>query len=426
MRGRCIRTARAPLRARLRAVPSKSGTHRALVAAALASGPSVILDPLDADDTARTRDGIRALGIPVSEDASAWTVHGAGGTVPGGGTLRLGASGTSFRFLLALATLGRSPSRLEGSPRLAERPIGELARALASLGGDVAVPSERVALPATAGGKPMRGGALRLTGRDSSQFASALLLIGARLPRGVDLEVAAGAVSLPYVRLTARVLEVFGVPVEGDGVTRFRIAPADYPGRDHRVEGDHSSASYLLAAAAVVGGVVRVEGLRPDSAQPDAAFGSMLRALGCDVRAGADWIEARGTGTVPGFELDLRECPDLAPTLAALALFSEGPCRLTGIAHVRSKESDRLEVLAAGLAALGRDASAGPDSLVIGPPPAGGLHGGTVATASDHRIAMAFAIAGLKLRGVTIDDEASVEKSYPGFWRDLSTVRTGS
>jgi 3-phosphoshikimate 1-carboxyvinyltransferase len=433
MQGRCIRSARSPLRARLRAVPSKSGTHRALVAAALASGTSVLRDPLDADDTVRTRDGIRSLGIPVAEQPSAWVVHGAGGTVPGGGSMRLGASGTSFRFLLALASLGRAPSRLEGSERLGERPILELAGAIASLGGEVSLPPGGAGLPAIAGGKPMLGGSVRLAGRESSQFASALLLIGSRLPRGLDLAIDPGAVSLPYVRLTARVLEEFGVPVEGDGVTRWRISPADYRGREHRIEGDHSSASYFLAAAALVGGVVRVEGLRPDSLQPDAAFGSMLRGIGCEVTAGDDWIEARGTGTIPGFELDLRASPDLAPTLAVLALFAEGPCRLTGIGHLRSKESDRLEVLAAGLARIGRQATADRDALAIGPPPAGGLHGGVVATASDHRIAMAFAVAGLRLPGIVIDDEDAVTKSHPGFWRDFSALeptegplRTGS
>jgi 3-phosphoshikimate 1-carboxyvinyltransferase len=262
---------------------------------------------------------------------------------------------------------------------------------------------------------------------------SALLLIGSRLPDGLTLTIGPGAVSLPYVRLTADVLASFGVAIDGDGERRFRIENQDYRGREYRIEGDHSSASYFLAAAAIVGGVVRVELLRPDSSQPDAVFPRLLGGLGCEIRLGRDWVEARGRGPIPGFDLDLTHFPDLAPTVAAIGLFAEGPCVIRGIEHARAKESDRVEVIAAGLRALGRDAAATRDSLRIGPPPSSGPRGGAIVTASDHRIAMAFAIAGLRIAGVTVDDAECVAKSNEGFWgaferleSGTGTIRTGS
>jgi 3-phosphoshikimate 1-carboxyvinyltransferase len=422
MTSRRIRSSPQPLDARFFAVPSKSVTHRALVVAALASGRSTILDPLEADDTIVTREGIRALGIPVESRPGRWVVEGRGSEIRGGAEVWLGGSGTSFRFLLAVAALGREPSRLEGAPRLAARPIGPLVGALVELGADVTVPSDGRGLPASAGGAPLRGGSVRLAGDESSQFASALLLIASKLPSGLDLTLAPGAVSLPYVRLTIEVLASFGACVESDPSGRFRVPPSAYGGKEYRVEGDHSAASYFLAAAAIRGGSVRVDALRPESAQPDARLGSILESLHCEVRRGADWIEARGTGRIPPFDVDLAGAPDLAPTLAAMALFAEGTCILRGVGHLRWKESDRLEVLARNLRSLGREARATDRTLEVGPSLPGGLHGTTIDTASDHRIAMAFAIAGSRLDGIRLDDDACVGKSNPGFWRDFEAL----
>jgi 3-phosphoshikimate 1-carboxyvinyltransferase len=422
MHVRPIRPARRPLDAVLQAVPSKSVTHRALVAAALARGPSTLHGPLRSDDTEATREGLRALGVDVETHAERWVVDGCGGDLAGGAELDLGASGTSLRFLAAVAALGRRPTLLDGSPRLRERPMEELGAALATLGCAVSLGPSRGGLPLRAGGRSPQGGAVRLPGARSSQFASALLLVGARLPAGLALELEAPAVSLPYVALTVEVLRAFGVTVEEDPAALvWRVRATDYAGRAYRVEGDHSSASCFLAAAALAGGRVRVEGLAARSVQPDARLGAILRGLGCVVSSGECWVEVRGTGRVPGFRADLTDAPDLAPTLAALALFAEGPCTLSGIGHLRLKESDRLDVLASNLRRLGRDASASGDRLEL-PAPRSALRGGIVRTAADHRVAMAFAVAGLRLEGTAVDDSTCVTKSNPGFWSQLQLL----
>ncbi len=425
MAGRLIHPARGPLKARLHAVPSKSVTHRALVAAALARGTSLLRSPLEADDTLVTRDGLAQLGFSVRCTPEGWSVEGRAGRVPGGGTLQLGASGTSFRFLAAVAALGEEPSRLDGTPRLRQRPVEELLQALEGLGARVERPPAG-SLPLIVGGRAWDPQAARVgvRGARSSQFASALLLVGARRPRGLELVVEPPAVSLPYVELTAHVLRGFGVPVERTGPATWRVPPCDYAGRDFAIEGDHSSASYFFAAAMLLGGSVRLEGLDPYSPQADARFPKALRELGATVRSGEGWIEVEGTGRLPGFEVDLTEAPDLAPTFAALALFAEGTAVLRGVAHLRHKESDRLELVARNLRRLGREAWAEADRLVVRAP-AGRLRGGPVETAGDHRIAMAFAVAGLRLGGVVLDDAACVAKSYPRFWDDLGRLTSG-
>lgn len=402
-----------PLDAVLQAPPSKSVTHRALLAAALASGTSTLVDPLEADDTSVTREGLAGLGITVRTAPRRWVIEGRSGNLPGGARIALKESGTSMRFLLAAAALGRARSELDGGERLRQRPVAELVVALTALGGQVVGSS----LPLLAGGG-VRGGTVRLSGARSSQFASALLLVGARLPEGIDLTLEPPVVSLPYVLLTVQVLEAFGVTIDRRAPLRWSIAPQDYAAREYVVEGDHSSASYLLAAAAIVGGRVRVEGLNPASAQSDAVLPSILAGLGCRVDQGADWIEVHGTGELPPFELDLADCPDLAPTLAVVGLFANGPVVLRRLAHLRIKESDRLESLAVNLRALGRPARVVDDRLEIGAPQ-GSLKPATIATAADHRMAMAFAVAGLRLQGIVLDDRECVAKSYPGFWHEL-------
>jgi 3-phosphoshikimate 1-carboxyvinyltransferase len=229
------------------------------------------------------------------------------------------------------------------------------------------------------------------------------------------------AVSLPYVDLTARVLTAFGASVTRESELSWRVAAGGLTGRDYRIEGDHSSASYFLAAAAVVGGRVRVCNLASDSTQSDARLGTILRDLGCRVDTGDDWVQIEGDGRIPGFDLDLADAPDIVPTLAVLALFADGPSVLRGVAHLRHKESDRLEVLARNLRALGRHATSLDDRLIVErPPPC--LGGTRISTASDHRMAMAFAIAGLRIEGIQIEDPACVAKSNPAFWDQLDEL----
>jgi len=413
-----------PLDAVLRAPPSKSATHRALVTAALSEGPSVVVESLRADDTDVTLEGLRALGIDIARAADVVTVRGGADAVRGGARISLRDSGTSMRFLLAVAALGRTPSSLDGSGRLRERPLAELAGALASLGACVTLsgPDGR-GLPATAGGSRLEGGRLVLPGGTSSQFASALLLVAPSLARGLDLTLVPPHVSLPYVELTVRVLDAFGASVERRGPASWRVEPGATTGREFRVEGDHSTAAYFLAAAAVAGGRVRVEGLDPGSAQPDARCGSILQRAGCRVTAGADWVQVEGGNGLAPVDADLTEAPDLAPTLAVVGLFAEGTSELRGLGHLRHKESDRLAVVAGNLRRLGCRVETRGDRLRITPSSRSRPPGAVIETASDHRIAMAFAVAGLAIDGITIDDPNCVAKSNPSFWSQLDLLR---
>jgi 3-phosphoshikimate 1-carboxyvinyltransferase len=420
MTDRDIRPLLGPLDVELRATPSKSVTHRALIAAALASGRSSVLDPLDADDTRFTRDGLAALGVSIRTEDDRWVVEGCSGRLPGGGSLFLGESGTSMRFLTAVAALGAKPSVLDGAPRLRERPMEELASALREVGGTVEL-SATGGLPLRSGGSKPSGGTVRMPSGRSSQFASAMMLIAPRIEKGIDLLLEPPAVSMPYIEVTADVMRRFGAVIERPGELHWRLRPGELRGRDYRVDGDHSSASYFLASAALLGGRVRMNGLDADSAQPDARFSRILTDAGCSVTTGPDWVQVESAGPGASLDLEMGDAPDLVPTLAVLALFAEGPSELRGIAHLRHKESDRLEVLATNLRNLGRDAHAGVDRLSIGAR-TGPLRGSEIQTASDHRMAMAFAVAGLKLSGIKIDDPGCVAKSNPRFWEQFGRL----
>ncbi|MCP3981661.1 MAG: 3-phosphoshikimate 1-carboxyvinyltransferase [bacterium] len=422
---RRIDTANASLEARLSAAPSKSVTHRALVSAALAEGTSAIRRPLVADDTVVTRNALQALGIPIRVDGDIWRVEGCGGRVPGGGDFDLMESGTSLRFLLAVAALGETESRLDGAPRLRERPVSDLAEALGQLGARIELTPGGGGLPARVVGGALGGGSLLVPGDRSSQFASGLLLIGPCLGGTLDVQLEPPVVSLPYIELTAQVMQVFGAQIRRTGECGWRTTPGIGRGTDYVVEGDHSSASYFLAAPAVVGGRVRVERIAPTSLQPDACLGDVLERVGCAVHRGPDWVEVEGTGKIEPFELDMGHAPDVVPTLAVMALFADGPSEIRGVAHLRHKESDRLAVLARNLTALGRPTTVDEDRLVVGAP-AGPLRGARIATASDHRMAMAFAIAGLRIPGIEIDDADCVAKSNPDFWTQHSVLTGGA
>jgi 3-phosphoshikimate 1-carboxyvinyltransferase len=420
MNSRSIRPAGGALDVELNAPPSKSVTHRALVSAALADTRSTLRGPLVADDTLFTRDALAALGVPIESESGSWVVHGRAGVIQGGAELFLGDSGTSLRFLTAVTALSSRPSRIDGSARLRERPIAELAAALNGIGGRVQLaPGGR--LPLEVGGSRLSGGFVRVPSGRSSQFASALLLIAPRIPGGLDLQLLPPAVSLPYIELTVDLLTKFGVAVDCPEPLRWRVAPGGYPGRKLTIEGDHSTASYFLAAAAVAGGRVRVTRLNPGSAQADSRLGGILSGLGCTVDRGEDWVEVRAPGRVPPFDLEMSDLPDLVPTLAVLGLFADGPCTVRGVAHLRHKESDRLEILARNLSGLGRPSEVAGDRLEIGSRE-GTLRGGRIQTASDHRIAMAFAVAGLRIPGIRIDDAGCVAKSDPGFWKRFENL----
>jgi len=408
------------------APPSKSFTHRALMAAVFAHGNSRLRAPLESTDTEATLRGLQALGVSCGTGPEGWWVQGlAGRPVPGGGTVELEESGTSMRFLAALAALGEKPSTLQGRGRLPDRPMEELLEVLERLGAPVRRPEDGRSLPLVLGGVgPLSAeGVVEVRSGRSSQFASALLLIGPGLAGGISLAPVENSVSWAYVDMTAQVLKKFGAGIDRFGSDGWRVLPNPYPGTVLSVEGDWSSASYLFAAAAILGGEVDVTGLRPGTRQPDGEMLRFLRMAGCRVRQKPGGVEVSGDGRIEPFRADISGCPDLAPTLAVLGLFCDESCRLDRAGGLRYKESDRFRLLVENLRRLGREVVTEGDSLVL---PAGKIErkGGTIETGADHRIVMAFALAGLKIPGVRIQEPECVRKSFPGYWAWLEETRS--
>jgi 3-phosphoshikimate 1-carboxyvinyltransferase len=419
------------LHARLAAPPSKSVTQRALLIASLCPGRSRLIRPLLGEDGVLLRDALAECGariVPCGAASADLEVEG-GEAVKGAGTaLMLGNAGTAMRFLAARLAVEPDPRLLDGGARMRQRPIEDLLAALRSLGMEAESVRGNGCPPISVGGGRPRGGAVSLPGARSSQFVSALLMAAPRLEDGIDVGIEGPLVSRPYVELTRRVMRLFGVETSGPGAAiagRFAVAPGQaYRAAEVAIEGYWSSASYLFAAAAVVPGRVEVEGLDPDSAQGDAGILDLLRRMGCRVDAGGEgsgkgMVTVEGPDRLRGVDADLADMPDLAPTVAVLALFADGVSRIRGVAHLRFKESDRIEAIAAGISALGGEAETGEDGLTIRPRP---LRGGTIDPRGDHRMAMAFAVAGLRVAGVTVLDPACVAKSYPCFWDDFARL----
>jgi 3-phosphoshikimate 1-carboxyvinyltransferase len=400
---------------RVTAPPSKSFTHRALVAASLARGSSVIADPLVSDDTRITADALRHLGVDLSWEEGAVLVTGARGSFPVGGeiTLGLGDSGTSMRFFAALALLAGGPVVLRGSPRMHERPIGPLADALGRLGGEVLYLGKEGYPPLRVSGR-FHGGEVVVDGSLSSQFISALLMAAPCGEGDLDLTVSPAPVSRSYLDITTEVMSAFGAATAREGYTRFRVqGGAGYLGRSYHIEGDFSSASYFLAMGAVCGGRVRVGNLNRLSAQGDRRFPDILEEMGCRLSWSGDGILLESDGGLSGVDVEMSGSPDTVQTLCAVAAFARGPTRIRGIGHLRHKESDRIEATAGAIRALGGNVRVTGDTVTIHPRP---LHGGVVDPAGDHRTAMAFSVIGLGIGGITIRDAQCVSKSYPGYW----------
>ena len=405
-----------PLSARIRPPGSKSLTNRALACAALAEGESLLTGALDSDDTRVMVAGLDALSVTVngSDDNTTLRVSGSSGGAPvAEADLFVGNSGTTVRFLTALATLGTGKFRLDGVPRMRERPIGDLADALNQLGANVKCESPGDCPPVQIIASGLPGGVATVGGGISSQYLSALLMTAPCAQNEVLLTIDGELVSKPYVRMTLEVMRSFGVECDAaDDLSTFRIKPQNYQGIDYSIEPDASAASYFWAAAAITGGSVTVEGLSETALQGDVRFVDCLEKMGCRVDRNPDSITVHG-GTLRGVELDMHAISDTVQTLAVVALFAEGPTKVTGVAHNRHKETDRIGDLATELRRLGAEVSEHQDGLTITPK---ALRPAVVQTYDDHRMAMSFALAGLKVPGVVILDPGCVSKTWPGFF----------
>ena len=407
-------------RGRVRVPPSKSLTHRYFNLALLSGSPLVIERPLLAEDTRLFLAALGRSGFRV-EDGEAEVSLTPGGTPAGEVEIFCGNAGTMLRFLVATLTVIPGLWRLDGVPRLRERPVGPLVDALRRLGAHIEYLGQDGYVPLRIEGGSLRGGTTTLDAGESSQYLSAILMAALRAPGEVVVEVPS-LTSRPYVDVTIGAAAAFDGHIERVGPRAYRVRPSVLRGGRARVEGDYSAACYPAAAAALTGGDVSLEGLAADSRQGDRELFDLLVEMGAEVEWQGEILRVRGGATLRGIKADLSGMPDQVPTLAALAPFAEGETLIHNVAHLRIKESDRLEAMATELKKLGADAREGRDSLWLPglwagvQPPGETVH---IDPRGDHRIAMSFALVGLRRPGVVIDHPEVVAKSYPGFWRDF-------
>jgi 3-phosphoshikimate 1-carboxyvinyltransferase len=402
---------------------SKSVANRALICAALADGESVLTGLPDGDDTTAMLDCVELLGITVSDVAdSGVSITGTGGRLaPGPLTLPTRLAGTTSRFITALAAVGSGPYIVDGLAPLRARPMAPLHDALAELGVAVRSLGEPGHLPVEISGPlTVADAAVAVRGDISSQYLTALMLVAPHLPDGLRITLTTELVSRPYVTITQSVMKAFGVPTVHVGHDTIDIGPGRYLPREYTVEPDASSASYPLAAAAICGGSVTVPGLGSDSLQGDAGFAHLLEKMGCAVHQTATSTRVSRHGDLRGIDVDMVDLSDLVPTLAAVAAFADTPTRIRGVGFIRGKESDRLGDLCAELRTAGVDAVETDDGLSIRP---GEVHGATLHTHHDHRLAMAFGLLGLRADGIEVADPQVVSKSWPDYWTMLEGLR---
>jgi 3-phosphoshikimate 1-carboxyvinyltransferase len=376
--------------------------------------------PLDSGDTRTLLKALGDLGIPLRADSGVWEIQGQGGLIPSSSAvLDAGDAGTAARFLTALVCLGRGRFVVDGSERMRKRPIFPLVEALQGLGIRTRCLGENGCPPVEVLADGLPGGTARVRGGQSSQFLSALLMVAPRASAPIRIEPMGPVTSNPYLLLTAEVMTAFGVAPERESPLAFSVnAPREYRGRDYPIEGDYSSAGYFFAAAAITGGRVRVGNLRPGSCQGDREILAALEGMGCRVWPDAEGWTVMGN-ELAGFDLDASAMPDAAQTLAVVALFAKGPSRLRGLGTLRIKETDRIAALAREIRKLGAGATEGADFLQIRPGP---LHGADIETYGDHRMAMSFSLAGLRVPGVRILDPGCVAKSFPAYWSEFDRL----
>lgn len=411
-----LKTARGPLEARIEVPGSKSIVNRALICAALAEGESVLVRTAPGEDTEAMISCLTALGVGIRREKADLSVIGCGGNIRGGVSVSARLAGTTSRFVIALAALAAEPTVVTGDEALRRRPFGPLREALVNLGAEVAVLDPPHELPVRVSRKNLSGGAVSIRGDVSSQFVSALMLIGPLLPGGLRIELTSPLVSAPYLRITAQVMAAFGIPGVGISESEIEVPAGRYRACRYTVEPDASSASYPLAAAGICGGQVLVTDLGREALQGDIGFLDVLTSMGCEVSTTPEGVSVRGAKRLVGGCFDLRDMSDLVPTVAALAVFADGTTEITGVGFIRHKESDRIGDLVAGLRRVGCQAEETEDGLVIHPSDLADLHGAQLACHHDHRLAMAWSLLALRIPGIEVDDPDVVAKSWPEWW----------
>lgn len=424
MSDRAVEPLRGPIGDVAITVPgSKSITNRALLIAALADGDTRIEGALFSDDTERMSEALTALGVTVTPDAdsASFDVRGCGGRFPvSEADLFTGNAGTAARFLVAAVCLGNGSFVVDGTDRMRERPIADLVAALRQLGVDISAPTGCPPVRVRANGLP--GGTTRVRGGRSSQYLSGLLMVAPYASSPVEVQVDDDLIAKPYIDMTLGVMRQFGVEVERDGYRGFRVEGGQsYSARQvYSVEPDASSAHYFLTAAALLGGRVTIHGIGTESLQGDARYVDVLEAMGARVERAPSSLAVAGSGELGGVDVDMSDISDTALTVAVIGAFAKAPVRIRNVAHLRIQESERIASVTTELRKLGADVTENPDGWEIRPAE---LHGGEVDTYDDHRIAMAFALLGLKVPGIVVRDAECVRKTVPNYFELLERLR---
>jgi 3-phosphoshikimate 1-carboxyvinyltransferase len=401
---------------------SKSITNRALICAALADGKSQLSGVLDSEDTQVMVEAWKQLGLSLNwnRENESLTIEGCSGKLPcDRANLFVANSGTTIRFLTAALAVCHGDFVLDGVSRMRQRPIEDLLDGLRQLGADVQSINQDhpncppVCLRATG----LRGGVSRIAGNVSSQFLSGLMMAAPYAQTSVELQIEGELVSKPYISMTSAVMKSFGCKVTATSDRGYSIhAPQRYRGCDYAIEPDASAASYFWAAAAITGGRARVEGLSKDALQGDVGFVEVLRQMGSRVEYGPNWIKVTGRAA-RGIDVDMNAISDTVQTLAAVALFADGPTRVRGVAHNRHKETDRIGDLATELRKLGAGVDEHEDGLTIHPVQ---LRPAEIETYNDHRMAMSLGLVGLRQEGVWILNPKCTEKTFPNYFEAMA------
>jgi 3-phosphoshikimate 1-carboxyvinyltransferase len=422
-----------PFKASPRIAGSKSITNRALPLAAMAAGTTTLTGVLFADDTWRMIESLQKLGFVLAVDKlrQSISIEGLSGKIPNASAeLFCGNSGTTIRFLAALCAAAEGQFVLDGVERMRQRPIGELVDALRAIGAGADYVGQQGYPPLRVGGG-LSGGSCRFSASQSSQYISAILM-AAPLARGpVNVELIGPVTSEPYVHMTLAMMEQFGVICRTSrtadhsaGNRVIQVPVGGYKARQYAIEPDASNASYFLAAAAICpGSNVTIHGLGRDSLQGDVLFADVLRQMGANMIMESQAVHLAGCRNLTGITVNMNGIPDMVQTLAVVALFAQGPTRIFNVGNLRVKETDRLAALEKELSKLGAVVSTTDDSITIHPPAK--PHGARISTYDDHRMAMAFAVAGTRIAGIEIENPQCAAKTYPDFFKDFEACITG-
>lgn len=415
-----------PVCGEVRPPGSKSITNRALICAALAEGESLLRGALDSEDTQVMIAGLKSLGVKIrkTDRGETLAVSGCRGKPPANkADIFVGNSGTTVRFLTSLATLGKGTFRLDGIPRMRQRPIADLVDALEQLGATIRYEQTEGYPPVIVDAHGLAGGKASIPGNISSQFLSGLLMAAPAADTEVHIQVTGTLVSVPYVRMTLEVMRAFGLEAAAnDDYSKITFRQnQDYVAAQYEIEPDASAASYFWAAAAITGGRVMVEGLGRGSLQGDVQFVECLEKMGCIATYEDKRITIEGRPLI-GIDVDMNSISDTVQTLAVVALFAEGPTRIRNIEHIRFKETDRIEAVATELRKLGAEVTVKQSELIIVPRT---IRAAEIDTYEDHRMAMSFALAGLVEPGIQIRNPGCTQKTYPHFFSDLRKISQG-